>query len=433
MSKIWQSSAGFSFFTLISRIFGYLRDLVLTSLLGASSAHDVFVVIFRIPNVFRSFFGEGALAQSLVPSIIEAKENLNSFLNQVFTLLFVTLLSFVTIAELFPSFFISIFAPGFYEDPDKYQSASDFLRIVFPYILLISFTAFFGAIQNSKKIFQIVAATPIIFNITLICFALFSNEFNLHILGIAILIAGLIQLGINFIVVVYFNYFPKIVLNFDKEILRSFFNKLIPAFFAAGIYQLNVLVDTIFASFLITGSPTWLYLSERLIQFPLGLFGVAVALVALPNITELFLEKKMEELTYQCRKLLKVLFFLGLFCVLGAFLFGELAIKLLFLRGEFTSFDVGMTFLALQGYAFSMLFILPQKFFNSIFFAISKANMVVVTGLVSLISNIIFNYYFIYQLDYGHFGLALATSISSGIIFLFSYIWLRNQGILKLN
>lgn len=433
MSKIWQSSAGFSFFTLISRIFGYLRDLVLTSLLGASSAHDVFVVIFRIPNVFRSFFGEGALAQSLVPSIIEAKENLNSFLNQVFTLLFVTLLSFVAIAELFPSFFISIFAPGFYEDPDKYQSASDFLRVVFPYILLISFTAFFGAIQNSKKIFQIVAATPIIFNITLICFALFSNEFNLHILGIAILIAGLIQLGINFIVVVYFNYFPKIVLNFDREILRSFFNKLIPAFFAAGIYQLNVLVDTIFASFLITGSPTWLYLSERLIQFPLGLFGVAVALVALPNITELFLEKKMEELTYQCRKLLKVLFFLGLFCVLGAFLFGELAIKLLFLRGEFTSFDVGMTFLALQGYAFSMLFILPQKFFNSIFFAISKANMVVVTGLVSLISNIIFNYYFIYQLDYGHFGLALATSISSGIIFLFSYIWLRNQGILRSN
>ena len=432
MSKIWQSSAGFSFFTLISRIFGYLRDLVLTSLLGASSAHDIFVVIFRIPNVFRSFFGEGALAQSLVPSIIEARENLNSFLNQVFTLLFVTLLSFVMIAELFPGLFISIFAPGFIVDPEKYQSASDFLRLVFPYILLISFTAFFGAIQNSKKIFQIVAATPIIFNITLICFALFSNEFDLQILGIAILIAGLIQLGINFIVVIYFNYFPKLVLNFDKEILKSFFNKLIPAFFAAGVYQLNVLVDTIFASFLVTGSPTWLYLSERLIQFPLGLFGVAVALVALPNMTELFLEKKMEELTLQSKKLLKVLFFLGLLCVIGAFLFGELAIKLLFLRGEFTSFDVGMTFLALQGYAFSMLFILPQKFFNSIFFAISKANMVVVTGLVSLISNIIFNYYFIYQLDYGHFGLALATSISSGIIFVVSYIWLRNQGILKL-
>jgi putative peptidoglycan lipid II flippase len=431
MNKIWKSSAGFSFFTLISRIFGYLRDLVLTSFLGASSAHDIFVVVFRIPNVFRSFFGEGALAQSLVPSIIEAKENLNSFLNQVFTLLFITLISFVLFAEVFPGFFISLFAPGFYEDPDKLKTASDFLRLVFPYILLISFTAFFGAVQNSKKIFQVVAATPIIFNITLILFALFSKEFNLDILGISILTAGLIQLGINILVVFYFNYFPKLVINFDKKVLRSFFNKFIPAFFAAGIYQLNVLVDTVFASFLITGSPTWLYLSERLIQFPLGLFGVAVALVALPNITELFIEKKMDELRLHSIKLLRVLFLLGLAFVLGAFLFGELAIKILFLRGEFTSFDVGMTFIALQGYAFSMLFILPQKFFNSIFFAISKTNMVVVTGLISLVSNIILNYYFIYQLDYGHFGLALATSISSGIIFLISFAWLINQGIFK--
>jgi putative peptidoglycan lipid II flippase len=298
--------------------------------------------------------------------------------------------------------------------------------------LLISFTAFFGAVQNSKKVFQIVAATPIIFNITLISFALLSNEFNLEILGISILIAGVIQLILNFSVVFYFNYLPKFVTSFDKEILKSFFNKLIPAFFAAGIYQLNVLVDTVFASFLVTGSPTWLYLSERLIQFPLGLFGVALALVALPNMTELFLEKKMLELREQSTKVLRVLFLLGLACVLGAFIFGELAIRLLFLRGEFTFFDVGMTFLALQGYALSMLFILPQKFFNSIFFAISKTNMVVVTGLISLISNIIFNYYFIYQLDLGHFGLALATSISSGIIFIISYVWLRNQGILKL-
>ena len=388
-------------------------------------------MVFRIPNVFRSFFGEGALAQSLVPSIIEAKENLNSFLNQVFTLLFITLISFVLFAEVFPGFFISLFAPGFYEDPDKLKTASDFLRLVFPYILLISFTAFFGAVQNSKKIFQVVAATPIIFNITLILFALFSKEFNLDVLGTSILIAGLIQLGINILVVFYFNYFPKLVINFDKKVLRSFFNKFIPAFFAAGIYQLNVLVDTIFASFLVTGSPTWLYLSERLIQFPLGLFGVAVALVALPNITELFIEKKMNELRLHCIKLLRVLFLLGLVFVLGAFLFGELAIKMLFLRGEFTSFDVGMTFIALQGYAFSMLFILPQKFFNSIFFAISKTNMVVATGLISLVSNIILNYYFIYQLDYGHFGLALATSISSGIIFLISFAWLNNQGIFK--
>ena len=432
MSKIWQSSAWFSFFTLVSRIFGYLRDVIFTSILGASTAHDIYVVILRIPNVFRSLFGDGALAQSLVPSIIEAKENLNSFLNQIFTLLFVVLLAFVFLAEAFPDIFLSLFAPGFYEDQSKLEAATDFLRLVFPYILLISFTAFFGSIQNSRKLFQVVAATPIIFNLTLIAFALLSNEFTLTILGISILVAGLIQLVINFSVVIYFNYFPKLVVNFDREILRSFFNKLIPAFFAAGIYQLNVLVDTIFASFLVSGSPTWLYISERLIQFPLGLFGVALALVTLPNMTELFLEKRMTELKNLSTKAMRILFLIGLTCVLGVFLIGEFAISLLFLRGEFTSFDVGMTFLALQGYAFSMLFILPQKFFNSVFFAISKTNMVVLTGSISLFANIVFNYYFIYQLDFGHFGLALATSISSGIIFIISYFWLRNQGILKI-
>ena len=212
MSKIWKSSAWFSFFTLISRIFGYLRDVVLTSLLGASSAHDIYVVILRIPNVFRSLFGDGALAQSLVPSIIEAKENLNSFLNQIFTLLFITLLIFVVLAEVFPDIFLSLFAPGFYEDQSKLETAKDFLRLVFPYILLISFTAFFGSIQNSRKVFQVAAATPIIFNLTMIAFALLSNEFSLTILGISILTAGIIQLVINFFVVLYFNYFLVFVL-----------------------------------------------------------------------------------------------------------------------------------------------------------------------------------------------------------------------------
>lgn len=432
MNKIWKSSFWFSSLTLISRIFGYLRDLIFTALLGASSAHDIFVIIFRIPNVFRSFFGEGALTQALVPSLIEAKENINFFLNQVFTLLIITLSFFVILAEVFPELFIYLFAPGLFQNPNKLLPAIDFLRIVFPYILLISLTAFFGAIQNSKKIFQVFAATPIIFNITLILFALFSEKFNLRILGLSILVAGFAQLVINFLVVLYLNYFPKIVLKFNTEVLKSFFLKLVPAFFAAGIYQLNVLVDTIFASFLITGSPTWLYLSERLIQFPLGLFGVAIALVALPNITELFLEKNMNELKNQNTRVMRVLLILGLVCVLGAFFLGELAIEILFFRGEFTFFDVGMTFIALQGYAFSMLFILPQKFFNSIFFGISRANIVVITGLVSLISNIFLNYLFIYHLDYGHFGLALATSISSGIIFLISYFWLNYNGILKL-
>ena len=430
MNNFWKSTFGFSFFTFISRVFGYLRDLTLAAFLGAGQIYDIFVVIFRIPNVFRSFFGEGAMAQSLVPSIIEAKENINNFLNQIFSLLLFSLLIFVGLAEVFPKLFVSLFAPGFIYDEEKFLDATNFLRIVFPYILLISLTAFFGTIQNSRKIFQFVAATPIFFNLSLICFAFSFAELSLKVLGISILTAGLIQLILNFSVVAYFGIFPKLTLTFDREILNSFFNKFIPAIFAAGVYQLNVLVDTIFASFLITGSPTWLYLSERLIQFPLGLFGVAVALVSLPNLTELFIQKDMKQISSHSFKILRVLFLMGFGCFLGAYFLGDYIIEILFKRGEFSSFDVGMTFLALQGYAISLIFLLPQKYFNSLFFAISKTNMVVYTGLLSLFANLILNYYFIFTIDLGHFGLALATSISSIIVFFVSLYWLLSRKIL---
>ena len=197
ISNFWKSSFGFSFFTLISRIFGYIRDLVFSSILGANVIHDIFVVIFKIPNVFRSFFGEGALSQSLTPSIIEAKENLHNFLNQIFTMLFFALLSFVVFVELFPELFVSIFAPGFQADENKFLDATEFLTYVFPYILLISLVAFLGAVQNSKKSFQVVAATPILFNLTLIVFACFSEELSLGVIGTAVIVAGAIQLLLN--------------------------------------------------------------------------------------------------------------------------------------------------------------------------------------------------------------------------------------------
>ena len=195
---------------------------------------------------------------------------------------------------IFPNIFINLFAPGFISDVEKYQSAASFLQLVFPYIMLISFVAFFGAYQNSKKKFQIVAATPIIFNLTLIIFALSSSELSLGVIGIAILTAGILQLIINGIASAYLNYIPSLDFNFDRALMSSFFSRLIPAIFAAGIYQLNVLVDTVFASYLVTGSPTWLYLSDRLIQFPMGLFGVAIALVALPDLTEAFKDGKKD-------------------------------------------------------------------------------------------------------------------------------------------
>ena len=422
ISRFWKASAGFSFFTLISRVFGYVRDLLFSSLLGASTIHDIFVVVFKIPNVFRSFFGEGALSQSLTPSIIEANVRVEKLLNQVFSLLFITLLTFVSFVMIFPNIFINLFAPGFISDAEKYQSAASFLQLVFPYIMLISFVAFFGAYQNSKKKFQIVAATPIIFNLTLIIFALSSSELSLGVIGIAILTAGMLQLIINGIASAYLNYIPSLDFNFDRVLMSSFFSRLIPAIFAAGIYQLNVLVDTVFASYLVTGSPTWLYLSDRLIQFPMGLFGVAIALVALPDLTEAFKDGKKDSFRKILAKGSISTFLIGFVSFIFYFFAATEIIKLLFFRGEFTSYDVDMTVSSLIAYSFALPFLLSSKFFNSVFFAISKTKVVLALGVISLITNLVLNYLFIFEYNWGHTGLALATTYAAILVWLIALI-----------
>ena len=422
ISRFWKASAGFSFFTLISRVFGYVRDLLFSSLLGASTIHDIFVVVFKIPNVFRSFFGEGALSQSLTPSIIEANVRVEKLLNQVFSLLFITLLTFVSFVMIFPNLFINLFAPGFISDAEKYQSAASFLQLVFPYIMLISFVAFFGAYQNSKKKFQIVAATPIIFNLTLIIFALSSSELSLGVIGIAILTAGMLQLIINGIASAYLNYIPSLDFSFDRALMSSFFSRLIPAIFAAGIYQLNVLVDTVFASYLVTGSPTWLYLSDRLIQFPMGLFGVAIALVALPDLTEAFKDGKKDSFRKILAKGSISTFLIGFLSFIFYFFAATEIIKLLFFRGEFTSYDVDMTVSSLIAYSFALPFLLSSKFFNSVFFAISKTKVVLVLGVISLITNLVLNYLFIFEYNWGHTGLALATTYAAILVWLIALI-----------
>ena len=424
ISNFWKSSFGFTALTFVSRVFGYVRDLLFSSILGASVIHDIFVVIFKIPNVFRSFFGEGALAQSLTPSIIEAKDNLHEFLNQIFTILFSVLLTFVLFVMFFPSIFVSLFAPGFISDEAKFLAASEFLTYVFPYILMISLVAFFGAIQNSKRHFQVVAATPILFNLTLIGFAFFSEELSLYVIGISVLVAGLLQLILNLFVTARLGYFPSFTKKFNHKILRSFFARFLPAILAAGVYQLNVLIDTVFASFLISGSPTWLYLSDRLIQFPMGLFGVAIALVALPDLTETLVNENKKEFMKVFYKGFFSTFILGLLSGLFYILFSYQIIQLLFFRGEFTDDDVVMTSSSLIAYSYALPFLLSSKFLNSVFFAASRTKFILFLGSVSLLVNLVLNYLFIFTYDWGHVGLALATTFAAIIVWLLAVIFI---------
>jgi len=219
-------------------------------------------------------------------------------------------------------------------------------------------------------------------------------------------------------------YFPAFTKTFNNRILNSFFARFLPAILAAGVYQLNVLIDTIFASFLISGSPTWLYLSDRLIQFPMGLFGVAIALVALPDLTEQLISKNKKEFMKVFNKGFISTFLLGLLSGLFYVLFSYQIIQLLFFRGEFTSFDVNMTSSSLIAYSYALPFLLSSKFFNSVFFAASKTRIVLLLGSVSLIINLILNYLFIFTYDWGHVGLALATTFAAMTVWLLAIIFI---------
>ena len=221
-------------------------------------------------------------------------------------------------------------------------------------------------------------------------------------------------------------YFPSFTKKYDTRILNSFFSRFFPAILAAGVYQLNVLVDTIFASFLISGSPTWLYLSDRLIQFPMGLFGVAIALVALPDLTEQLLNKNKKEFKKVFLKGFSSTFMLGLASGLFYIFLSNQIIQLLFFRGEFTMNDVDMTSLSLVAYAYALPFLLSSKFFNSVFFAANKTKFVLTLGLISLIINLVLNYVFIFVYDMGHIGLALATTYAAISVWVIAIIYLFN-------
>ena len=294
-NKIYKALTRVSAWTGVSRVFGLIRDIATTSLLGASVFHDIFVVTLKIPNLFRRFFAEGAFNQAFIPIYSDYKKkqnekNIYSFLNALAGSFLSVLFFFTLIVLLIAPIFIFIFAPGFYFDEFKKDLAVDILRIMFPYLALISLVAFSSGIQNTHDRFSLPAFTPLIFNISLIIAAIFlAPSFNVPVYALAwgVLVAGFLQLLIHIIALRKINRLPRPNFNWSHPGLSKFLKLIFPAILAGGITQINLLIDTIFASLLETGSPTWLYVSDRLIQFPMGLFAIAIGTVLLPTLSKI--------------------------------------------------------------------------------------------------------------------------------------------------
>ncbi len=423
-----------------SRFFGLFRDISTTNLLGATIFHDIFVICLKIPNLFRRFFAEGAFNQAFVPIYAEyEKDNdntkTNDFLNAISGTLLFSLFVFTLLVLIFAPIFIFLFAPGFYFDPMKQDISVKILRIMFPYLALISLVAFAGGIQNTHQKFSVPAFTPVVFNLVLIIAAIFiapKYEIPIYVLAWGVLLAGFIQLLIQIAPLRSIDRLPTPKLNFNNQGLKRFLIVIFPAILAGGIIQINLLVDTIFASLLETGSPTWLYVSDRLVQFPMGIFAIAVGTVLLPTLSKLDVKKEKFIFISSIKKGQKFVLFIGIPSLIGLMFCAEDLISTIFYRGAFTELDVHSSSYSLIAFSFGLPFFMLMKVLTPAFFARKDTKTPMYVAFVSLVLNASLNYLLAFTFGLGHVGIAIGSSIAALISVLILELILFKDGFLKI-
>jgi len=425
------STSTFSFFTLISRILGYVRDILIAIFLGTSLFADAFFVAFRLPNTFRRLFAEGTFNAAFIPSyageLAKNKIRADNFAKNVFNLLFIILLFFVLVAEIFMPQLIFLIAPGFYKDPDKLKLAVDLSRITFPFLFFICLASFFGAILNSYNKFAAAAAAPIILNIILIGSLLFSqliNASDVLILSYAVSFAGFLQLIILlFFVRKYFTPILSIKIKITKQI-KFFFRKLLPSIFSSGVTQINILVGTIIASFQ-AGAVSYLYYADRVYQINLAVAGIAIGTVMLPELSKNVKINNLGKIKNLQNRGIELCLFLSIPASVALVLASEEIITSLFGYGSFNSLSVSNTATALTFFAFGVPAFSILKVFSNFFFARNDTKTPFYLSVISVSLNILISLSFFDKL--GFIIIPIATSVSSWINVLMHYYFIKKK------
>ncbi len=429
--NLLSSTSVFSFYTLLSRVLGYLRDILIAIFLGTSIYADAFFVAFRLPNTFRRLFAEGTFNAAFIPSY--AEENLKGegsgkkFADEVFSLLLLFLIFLIIIIEIFTPFLVYLIAPGFYDDSEKFNLAVEFTRITFPFLLFVSLSSLLAGILNTNNKFAAAAAAPIVLNIILILFLLISFYFNQNIaksLSIGVTLAGIIQ----FIILIFFTkkfYFPSLVLilKFNKKI-KIFFSKLLPSIFSSGITQINILVGTIIASFQ-SGAISYLYYADRVYQINLAIAGIAVGTVALPNLTKSIKLNDQKNINKVQNKSIELSLLLSVPATVGLFIASKEIVNCLFGYGSFDSEDVIYTSMALTFFAIGVPAFALNKILSTFYFARNNTKLPFYISLVSMITNIIISVSLFKK--YGFIIIPIATSISTWLAVLIYFALLNRS------
>tara|TARA_Y100001958_G_C21243391_1_gene572173 strand:- start:1957 stop:3480 length:1524 start_codon:yes stop_codon:yes gene_type:complete len=428
--NLLKSTYVFSFYTLISRILGYLRDILIAATLGASVFADAFFVAFRLPNTFRRLFSEGTFNAAFVPSysseIAKNEKSGKKFANEIFTLLTIILLAIILLGEIFTPFLVYLIAPGFFSDPDKFNFAVQLTRITFPFLLFVSLSSFFSAILNTHNKFAAAAAAPIILNVVLIISLIISYlyKFDYAInLSYAVSISGFIQL----LFLIFFSknfYKPSFSLKsyFNKKV-KFFFKKLLPSIFSSGITQINIFIGTIIASFQ-AGAVSYLYYADRIYQINLAIAGIAVSTVSLPALTKAIKKNFLSEINKIQNKSFEISLLFSLPASFGLIIGSEEIVNALFGYGSFTKGDIVLTAQALKIFGFGIPAFALIKVMSNLFFARDDTKTPFYISLIIVTVNLFISLIFFREI--GFIIIPIATSISTWVgVFIYFILFSR--------
>lgn len=441
---LFRSTAVVSSMTMVSRVFGLLRDMVFTRIFGADAGTDAFLVAFKIPNFLRRLFAEGAFSQAFVPVLSGVKTSEGDVAvaelvrNTLGTLAGILVLLSIFAAIAAP-ILVMIFAPGYIGQTEKFDLTAAMLRITFPYILFMSLTALAAGVLNSYGRFAVPAFTPVLLNLSLIAAAIWlAPQMEVPIMALAwgVFIAGCAQLAfqIPFILKLGLLRWPR--WGWKNTGVRRILKLMLPGIFGSSVMQINLLFDTLIASFLVSGSVTWLYLSDRMVELPLGIFGIALATVILPNLSLKHAAGDPEAFSHMLDWALRWVLVIALPAAVALAVLAGPILSTLFLYGDFKPLDVEMASISLLVYSAGLMGFILVKVLAPGYFARQDTKTPVKVGLIAMVANMVMNVIFVVpMLKLGwsapHAGLALATSISAFVNAGLLFLGLKKTGVYK--
>ena len=425
--------------TFISRILGFVRDTLIARVFGAGMITDAFIVAFKIPNLLRRISAEGAFSQAFVPILAEYKsqrtfDETHSLINRVATWLGIILMGVTILGMLAAPWIVALIAPGFKAEPDKMQLTIELLRITFPYIFFISLVSMAGGVLNTYNKFGIPAFTPVWLNVAMIAAVLFFAEHfaePIKVLAWAVFVGGFLQLMFQIPFLKQIGLLPRFEMKRDDEGVWRILKLMGPAVLGVSVAQISLIINTIFASFLATGSVSWLYYADRLMEFPTGVLGVALGTILLPSLSRAYAGSDDSEYSQLLDWGLRLTFILAAPAAVALAVLATPLVATLFHYGKFTAIDVAMTQQALIAYSIGLLGLILVKILAPGFYARQNIKTPVKIAIFTLVATQLMNLIFIFGLHLNHAALALAIGLGACINASLLFYHLRKAHIYK--